>query len=160
MNSKSIIAIAIGAVALIGGGFAAWKLGLKKDEDDFGIGSGSSGNSGGDSGGSGGSSSGNSSNSSNNKPYKMGYVAFRAINTEGKNFVPHLAAPRPPKGTIKMGNSVKVKGTGKYDGIYEVNDVWIDSNGKLGALYLYNKNVIENNPTVRTWEDKAEIVKI
>lgn len=42
---------------------------------------------------------------------------------------------RPKKGALQEGDDVIVDGT-SFDGSYRVNEVWIDSKGRVGAVYL------------------------
>lgn len=43
---------------------------------------------------------------------------------------------RPAKGTVIKGDSVIIASTDKFDGEYPVDGVWIDKNGKVGAVSI------------------------
>lgn len=86
--------------------------------------------------------------------YRMGYLSKGASNIHAV----HLLA-RPKKGTIVKNNQVKITGT-KFDNTYTVNNVWIDKNGNVGALYLGIKGYTPTGKTDRTFEGKGIIEKL
>lgn len=70
---------------------------------------------------------------------------------------------RPAKGTVIKGDTVIISGTEKFDNEYPVDGVWIDKNGKLGAVsinlkgdykVLYPKGKTED----RTFEGFGQMV--
>jgi len=133
-----------GALALGIGGFFLWKRskGKKLEEYDTPVKR----------------ESGNGGASASNvlSEHTVGYVAERA--GDEYDLVPHLGYPRPAAGTINKGDVVQLIGMGPYSGyIYDVAETWIDKNGKLGALYLYDGEVSATNPTNRNWEGKGKI---
>ena len=86
--------------------------------------------------------------------WRMGYLSKR----DNKLHAIHLLN-RPKKGAIVKNNQVKITGT-KFDNTYTVNNVWIDKNGNVGALYLGIKGYTPTGKTDRTFEGKGIIEKL
>ena len=86
--------------------------------------------------------------------WRMGYLSKR----DNKLHAIHLLN-RPKKGTIVKNNQVKITGT-KFDNTYTVNNVWIDKNGNVGALYLGIKGYTPTGKSDRTFEGKGIIEKL
>jgi hypothetical protein len=65
--------------------------------------------------------------------YDMGYIS-----KSGDRWAVHFASPRPPLGTVKKGDNVNIKNawTEDEEKTFNVADIWKDSNGDIGAIYL------------------------
>lgn len=63
-------------------------------------------------------------------------------------------SPRPPASATSNGRQVEVKNTDSaLDGVYTINDIWYDLDGKIGAFrvdtpggYNFNYNATQGNP--------------
>lgn len=96
--------------------------------------------------------------------YAMGYIS-----RSGKNWAVHFASPRPASGTVKKGDSVNIKNawTKDEEKAFNVADVWKDTNGDLGAIYLdvpgLNIELVKDEggtlPVNRDYEDTG-IIKV
>lgn len=75
--------------------------------------------------------------------YRMGYIAFRP-----NGFHAVMLDNRPPKGTIRANDNVKITGT-SFDGTYKVSSVFIDSSNRVGGVFI----PIKYTPTGR--EDRT-----
>ena len=60
---------------------------------------------------------------------------------------------RPPASEFSVGQKIEVKGTSSaLDGVYTINDFWIDADGNIGCFYVdnnggyvFNYNALQNN---------------
>lgn len=89
--------------------------------------------------------------------YTVSYVSERPSEPT-MNLVVHIKN-RPPAQTIKKGRKVKLSGMDQYNGIYTVKGDWTDDKGNQGAIYLYNKAVLNasKNESNTKWDGKGTI---
>jgi hypothetical protein len=68
--------------------------------------------------------------------YKMPVTSLEKVKDKPDNAFFTVGSPRPKKGRIVKGDTAIISGTNKFDGEYPVDGVWIDKNGKLGAVSI------------------------
>lgn len=99
--------------------------------------------------------------------YPMGYIQYKGTvnkwtNRDDNRIAVHLGNPRPKLGTIKAGSVVVFKdGWDAADFGYAVKDVWKDTSGNLGAIYIESPSYVKEfgKPNKdRNFEGKASIV--
>lgn len=62
--------------------------------------------------------------------FRMGYISFRP---NGVHVV--MLLNRPPSGTIRIKDKVKITGT-SFDGVYTVKSVFIDDSKRVGGIHI------------------------
>ena len=99
--------------------------------------------------------------------YPMGYIQYkgtvnRFTKRDDNRIAVHFADPRPKLGTVKAGSIVVFKdGWDAADFGYAVKDVWKDTSGNLGAIYIESPSFVKEygKPNKdRGFEGKAKIV--
>ncbi len=111
--------------------------------------------------------------------YLMGYIQYKGkvsqqyvpgdivagtkvYETDNSRIAVHFANPRPKMGAVKAGQIVTFKdGWDAADFGYVVDDVWKDSSGNLGAIYIFSPSYVKEygKPNKdRSFEGKARIV--
>jgi len=94
--------------------------------------------------------------------YKVGYVQF---SNSLYNVIMYIQNRPKPNTTLNIGDYVTLKNIGIFDGYHQIKDIWFDSNGNVGAIYLSisqsKYKIYDENGTLITyyqWRNIGEII--